>query len=186
MLRTGPAGLVTFMLLTSATVLAAQGPRITPVGKDYELSLPPATKAAIERAAPSFKPWRLTDYHSDVRQAYLFTMREAPWAVVGDFNGDGVDDVVIDGYTATKELRIVVLSHSGGSQVLTLEAGARTPNTGSRYEVLQFVAPGKVGTNFSDDSKLIFTDAFNVYFWEKAGAMFYWEGDHFSLFGTSD
>jgi hypothetical protein len=186
MLRAGFAGLVALMLITSPTVLAAQGPRIKQLGKDYQLSLPPATKAAIDRAVPGFNSWRLADYHSDVRQFYLFTMREAPWAVIGDFNGDGVDDVAMDGYTATKELRIVVLSHGGQSQVLTLEAGGRTPNAESRYEVLQFVAPGKVGTNFSDDTKLIFTDAFNVYFWEKAGTMYYWEGDHFSLFGTSD
>jgi hypothetical protein len=180
------AGLVALVLITAVDLLHAQAPRIRRVGKDHELSLSPATKAAIERAVPDFKPWSLADYHADVRQFYLFTMREAPWAVVGDFDGDGADDVVVDGYTATRELRVVVLSRMGGPAMLTLEAGARQPTKGSRYQVLQFVAPGKVRTNYSDETKLIFTDAFNVYYWEKAGTMYYWEGDHFTPFDTSD
>ena len=29
-------------------------------------------------------------------------------------------------------------------------------------------------------------DAFNVYYWEKAGTVYYWENGRFSPFGTSD
>jgi hypothetical protein len=86
------AGLLTVMVVTTATVFAAQVPRIKRAGKDYERWLPPATKAAIERTVPGFKPWGFDHYDSDVQQFYIMTMREAPWAVVGDFNGDGVDD----------------------------------------------------------------------------------------------
>jgi hypothetical protein len=70
--------------------------------------------------------------------------------------------------------------------VLTLTSNPRRHIPQSRAEVLQFVAPGVVGTNFTDDTKLIFTDAFNVYYWEKAGVMYYWEDGRFNEFATSD
>ena len=98
----------------------------------------------------------------------------------------GIDDVVIDGYTSSEELRVVVLSQSGGPNILTLTSSARQGEPYPRDEVLQFLAPGVVRTNFTDETKLIFTDAFNVYFWEKAGAMHYWEDGHFKEFATSD
>jgi hypothetical protein len=182
----GAAVAGTLLLLAGCGTLAAQAPMIRRVGQDHRLTLPPATQTALEHAAPGFTPWTLDDYHQDIRQGYTFTMRQAPWAVIGDFNGDGTADVVIDGYTSTEELRVVVLSQSGGPRVLTLVSGPRQHTLQSRAEVLQFVAPGVVGTNFTDATKLIFTDAFNVYYWEKAGVMYYWEDGHFHEFATSD
>jgi hypothetical protein len=181
----GPS-LALIMLMTAPWTAEAQSPRIQRVGRDHVLQLPPAMRATIEAAAPGFQSWKFADYHPDVRQYYTFTMRQAPWAAIGDFNGDGTEDVVIDGYTATKELRVAVLSHPKKAQVLILDSLSRAPKVYPRSVVLQFVAPGKVGTNFDEETKLIFADAFNVYYWEKAGSMYYWEDGQIKEFVTSD
>ncbi len=178
--------LALIVFLTACWTLEAQSPRIQRTGPDHILELRPEVQAAIQHAAPGFQSWKLTDYDPDVRRYYTFTMRQAPWAAIGDFNGDGTEDVVIDGYAATKELRIAVLSDSRKQQVLVLQSRGRAPNPSPRITVLQFVSPGKVGTNFTDETKLIFTDAFNVYYWEKAGSMYYWEDGQFKEFVTSD
>ncbi|HYB99750.1 MAG TPA: hypothetical protein VEC57_11530 [Candidatus Limnocylindrales bacterium] len=70
---------------------------------------------AIERAVPGFEVEALASYDADVQRYYRITGRQVPWAVVADFDGDGAQDVVVDGHVGTVFHRLVVWGGSGGS-----------------------------------------------------------------------
>jgi hypothetical protein len=154
------------------------------VSTTFLLRLPAPFERALLDAVPGFQSWTLADYWKDIRTGYGFTMRQAPWAVIGDFNGDGWCDLVVDGHDKTKSYRLVVW---GGQKpkVQTLATSGPRPAEGLD-SVLQYYGPGTHGTNFSDDSIELFTDGFNDYIWEKAGTLYYWKIDHFEQFTSSD
>lgn len=150
----------------------------------FRLFLPAPFQRALLRAVPGFQTFTLADYWKDIRTDYDFTMRQAPWAVIGDFDGDGWCDLVVDGHDKRKNYRVVVW---GGAQprVQTLATFERSPAEGLG-SVLQYYGPGTHGTNFSEDTVELFTDAFNEYIWGKAGTLYFWRTDHFEPFTTSD
>jgi hypothetical protein len=153
-------------------------------GGGFGVRLPRAFARAIEEAAPGFRPFTLDDYADDIRHEYTFTMRQAPWAVVGDFNGDGWCDLVIDGHDATSSYRFCVW---GGAAPKVLKLAPPAPRQGGvLIAALQYHDPGRVETNFNNESMELFTDGFNDYAWEKAGTLFFWKKDHFEQFVTSD
>jgi len=163
---------------------SAPGPVIEMSGGGFGVRLPRAFARAIEEAAPGFRPFTLDDYADDIRHEYTFTMRQAPWAVVGDFNGDGWCDLVIDGHDATSSYRFCVW---GGAAPKVLKLAPPAPRQGGvLIAALQYHDPGRVETNFNNESMELFTDGFNDYAWEKAGTLFFWKKDHFEQFVTSD
>ena len=176
------SGLLITVLLANAS--ASPCPTIKRMKQGYEVVLPVEFDKAIQATAPGFRPWELSDYDPDIRKYYRVTSRQTPWAVVGDFNGDGWCDVVIDGHDSTTAYRLCVWGGKKQSRVLRLTSGLLP--TLPMGAVLQYVAPGEVVTNFDDSSKFLFNDGFNDYIWEKAGSLYFWNKDRFDTFTTSD
>ena len=184
--KRGGLGFWLIAVLLGSNVWAGPCPRITHTKTGYRLLIPSSFEKALQAADPGFTPWKLSDYWPDIQKEYRMTSRQAPWAVVGDFNGDGWCDLVVDGRDSTTCSRFCVWGGEGGARTMRLSSGPR-PRTPERSgSALQFVAPGEVGTNFSDESLFVFTDSFNDYAWGKCGALFYWKKDHFETFTTSD
>ena len=184
--KRGGLGFWLIAVLLGSNVWAGPCPRITHTKTGYRLLIPSSFEKALQVADPGFTPWKLPDYSPDIQKEYCMTSRQAPWAVIGDFNGDGWCDLVIDGQDSTTCSRFCVWGGEGGARAMKLASRPRPKTPELAGSALQFMAPGEIGTNFSDESLSVFTDSFNDYIWGKAGALFYWKNDHFEEFVTSD
>lgn len=163
----------------------AIGPRVELVGSVYRLVLPEVMVDLLRDSIPSFQPWTIDHYDGETRNVYLFSHREAPWAVIGDFTGDGIEDVVIEGRDDDRDLRLSIISQSGRYRLLVLEINP-PPRPTLAGHFLRFRAPGRVGTNYSDETFILRADGFEEVIYEKAVTLYYWDGDHFAEFATAD
>ena len=112
---------------------------------EWQLDLPPAMEDALDRVDRDFEAWTASDY-AYLPESYEPTPRQLPWAVVGDFNGDGRLDLAIAGRDDRDALVIVVLS-SGRSRYHAVEAEREPydpdePRT-IRLPVLSYLYPGR-------------------------------------------
>ena len=160
-----------------------QGPVITKAGDVYHLTLPARLAAAIEKAVPGFEPEDLTSYDSDIQERYQFTSRQAPWAVVGDFDADGVEDVIVDGRAHGRGYELCVWGASASVDTLLVE---RRKWPRPFHAVLMYDAPGDQTTNFTDESLFIWADAYEVYYFGKAGSLKYWANGKWNSWQNSD
>ena len=159
-------------------------PIVEQTGSGFALRLPTTFQHCLLEAAPGFRPWSLADYSEDIRTGYRFSLRQTPWAVTGDFNGDGWCDLVIDGHVATRSCRLVVW---GGTKptASAIETSALSPGV-PLSSALEFCRPGHIESNFSDDSMDLFTDGFSDNDWQEAAVLHFWRNGHFEDFQTDD
>jgi len=138
-----------------------------------------ATVRALQAAAPGFHPWSLSDYAPEVRSHYTFTMRQAPWAVVGDFDGDGWCDLVVDGRNKTDSYRLCAWGSAAGPRVVTLGTRRLPPAVGPSSVALRYVPPGQILERLRDKPVVLFTDAFGEQAPSDSTRIYYWKGGHF-------
>jgi hypothetical protein len=108
------------------------------------VDLPPAMEDALDRYNRDFEPWTLDNYRG--LSEYEPSPRQVPWAVIGDFNGDGRADLAIAGRTDRDIVLVFVLS-SGRSRYRAVEA-EREPydpedRTSIRLPLLTYMYPGR-------------------------------------------
>jgi hypothetical protein len=108
------------------------------------LDLPPAMEDALSRYNRDFEPWTLDDYRGIAD--YEPSPRQVPWAVIGDFNGDGRPDLAVAGRT-DRDLVVVFILSSGRSRYRAVEA-EREPydpedRTSIRVPLLTYMYPGR-------------------------------------------
>ncbi|MHB1863768.1 MAG: hypothetical protein ACYCVL_12445 [Gemmatimonadaceae bacterium] len=155
----------------------------------FRLELPTAMVRLLRDSAPGFQPWGMDRYDPDVRRTYFLSYRAVPSAVIGDFNGDGIPDVVADGRTGTEALEVCLLSQGNGYRFIVLRRGgldATVAARGSEIRYLVFHPPGQIGPGLGTDSVLLRTDAFEEVYFEKASVLYYWNGKEFKQWQTSD
>jgi hypothetical protein len=155
----------------------------------FRLSLPTAMVRVLHDSVPGFEPWSMDHYDPDVRKSYFLSFRSVPSAVIGDFNGDGIPDVAIDGRTGTEAITAVLLSERGGYRFIVIRRtgfNAVTAVRGRSIEYLAFQPPGKIGPGQTADSLMLRTDAFEYVWDEKAALLYYWTGKEFKQWQTSD
>jgi len=115
----------------------------------WRVDLPPAMEDALDRYDRDFEPWSLGDYSGMLRlddREYAFSPRQTPWAVIGDFNGDGRPDLAIAGRTDEDALVLLVLSNGRRKyRVVELESEPYDPDDrrSIRPALLQYLYPGR-------------------------------------------
>ena len=99
---------------------------------------------ALDRYNRDFEPWTSREYQNGL--AYDPSPRQLPWAVIGDFNGDGRPDLAIAGRT-DRDIVIVFVLSSGRSRYRAVEA-EREPYDSEdprsiRVPVMTYMYPGR-------------------------------------------
>jgi hypothetical protein len=108
------------------------------------LDLPPAMEDALDRYNRDFEPWTIDDYRGTLE--YEPSPRQVPWAVIGDFNGDGRADLAVAGRT-DRDIVVAFVLSSGRSRYRAVEA-EREPYdpddpTSIRVPVMTYMYPGR-------------------------------------------
>jgi len=155
----------------------------------FRLLLPSGMRTLLEDSAPGFELWPWQHYDRDVHSWYVISHRTAPSAIVGDFNGDGVQDVVIEGHDRGRVLRLSLLSQDSGFTFIVLQSYPWDSSAIDRHNEISYLAfrgPGHIGTNYNDEQMVLRTDAFEVVTVDKAAVLYYWNGKAFVEFQTAD
>lgn len=179
------AALAMVAIFFGAAGARVPGPAIVQVGAEYELVLPETMATAIQEAVPGFRTETLASYDADIQKYYKCTSRQAPWAVVGDFDGDGMEDLIVDGHGGKRYYRLCVWGATADVDTILGQVEGR--QSGRPFNsVLMYAPPGEQGTNFSDDVIFIFVDGYVDYCFEKAGSTWYWKDRAWREFYSSD
>jgi hypothetical protein len=188
--------------LTSAwQAVGAAPPHIEGRSGEPILVLPAPMEAALNNFDPEFKIRRLTDYPPYMwrsgctwspdcgRNLYRLRPREAPFAVVGDFNGDGILDAVMDGNSGQTGRRIVLLSSGQRFSASEIDVLGPVPSTdiefyrskqgaGRDWELgidvgLSLAKPATYRAPYEPQPLVLTTDGFVVSYFEKAATLYY-------------
>lgn len=168
-------------------------PELGATASGVRLRLPTAMKAALHDFDPLFEPFTEDAYLKYLPRWSPATPKQALFAVIGDFNGDGICDVVVDGHGADTTRRIALLSSEGGVQVIPLNAEAYIPPEAVRYDndrgywvYLRVVAPSHFVSHYEEAPLHLLTDAFEIEYFEKASVLLYWQDGAFREYTTGD
>jgi|SRR5688500_9732929 len=185
--------------LTNAGAGARTGPHIEPRGGSYELVMPNPMWAALEKHVPNFTIYRFDEFEPSLFRPGLgrhseVTDRQSPFAVVGDFNGDRIRDVIVNGCTPTSCGLIAVLSHrkrfvaADVGPPLPQARGYPRPNDVPMETVLRLVRPGVIHSPHLEGKPLVLkTDAVEDIFVGKGSGVYYYSGSgSFEYYATGD
>ena len=196
--------ILTLGLLAACAILpataSAQSSRALSIEKTpgrHRLVLPKGAGEALRRYDSTFVAWRERDYPKGVLEAYAFTQTQAPYGVVGDFNGDGKADAVLEGHTGTDWLFVAVLSTDSGFIVQDIErrSGAYGSASGALQndmylgglqEYLELEHAGKVESPFEGEPLVLRHDAVGVTYVEKGAAVYYLKNKKWLVYTTGD
>lgn len=206
------------LVLPMALPLGWQGappvsPRVELRQGEATLVLTPPMHAALRAFDPDFTARHLSDYPPSMwrpgctwssecaRALFRLTAREAPFAIIGDFNGDRIADAVIDGDNRDRGRRIVLLSTRqtfSASEIHSLSRipheleSSRSDKGASRDwedglgEGLSWAKPDTYRTPYEPKPLVLTTDGFVVNYFGKAASLYYLLNGTWHTFILSD
>lgn len=177
--------------------IAGEEPSILITGTEPVLNLTKEQRLAIKAYNPDFQIRERTHYLPSLLKQYPFSNSQLPFAVIGDFDGDGVKDAVLQGHDKANELLIAVLSSGGVPGVVEalrsklIDAKTEFYEMGDHTEYglwtyLTIVPKGMVNSPFANQPLKLTTDAFQVNYFEKAAVLYYLSGHVFLKYLTGD
>jgi hypothetical protein len=108
------------------------------------LDLPPAMEDALDRYNRDFEAWTVDDYRG--LYDYEPSPRQVPWAIIGDFNGDGRDDLAISGRT-DRDIVVAFVLSSGRNKYRAVEVEREPYDSEDRRSIrpptLTYMYPGR-------------------------------------------
>jgi hypothetical protein len=158
------------------------------------LVLPENMERELLAAVPNFRHSLLLEFHADIQHAAPLTATSAPFAAVGDFNGDGRADVAVDGHDTIRAFLLVLLTEGDSVRVISLYQRPLPPvdQRAPRGEFISLVGRGLVEADTIDGDEYhkvrvrLEHDAFEVVYWQKAAELYYWRDGRLVRWVTRD
>jgi hypothetical protein len=161
-------------------------PRIESEGSVVSLRLDDPLQAALDSIAPGFEPYGLETYANWIASGYSLQCYQAPSAVLGDFNGDGVSDLAAVGLSGDQEVDLVLLSSTDGYVVAREGRRNGVQGVGSSISYYVRQEPGVIASSWEPDSLVLTTHAVHNIIGEKASTLYYWLDGQWREYVTSD
>ena len=148
--------------VTGCGSTAADNPRLDFTDVGFTLYLPARMQQSLDSAAPGLRLIRALKYRADVREASAEEgggKAQALFAVIGDFDGDGAQDVAVEGMSPVDSALVVIAILNTGSKPKAVEIGRyRNVDADAVGIYLSRPAPPKPGAfevvNYPDASTL--------------------------------
>lgn len=181
----------------TATRPASPRPKIVLQAGQHHLQIPVPMQQVLAQVYPGFQVWQEGDYLPAIQAQYPYSWQSAPFAVVGDFNGDGRWDLALDGHSQKYSLLIALVSYAGSYQVLVLDKGPLIDPRKLTYPVgaetqhgmmayLQYQAPGTYTSQYEARPLRLETDALQEIYLEKAAILRFLKGNVFFTYYLAD
>ena len=157
-------------------------------GSRAELYLPPRMRSSLASFDSDFTIWGLSDYNALLLGWYPYSETNLPFVVLGDFNGDTKQDVVLHGHNTSADMVICLLSTSNGYHILIVDKWEVQDWTRSSHHdiYLTHVGPGLIESGFEDEPLRLTTDGFQIGYFEKAATLYYYKEGRFRQYTTAD
>lgn len=142
----------------------------------------------LKRSEPTFRFWRPSEFLPEAVQDYPYNPRQCPVAVVGDFNGDKVPDLALQGRTDKDCLLGVLLSQGQKYRLVTvqrspysdevMDAGLTNGKPARGLQTTLWEQPaGKL--QLIDETLTLPHASFSLQLYSKGGFVYYWKKDRF-------
>ena len=177
-----------------ARAVVVDTPRIERRPDGPVLVLAGEMERALRAAVPDFRHTPLSEYIVEIQQAVPPTATTAPFAAIGDFNGDGRPDLVVHGRDSTRGFVLMLLTEADSVRVVTVGERLLVPGESGAPQdgFISLVRQGVVEADTSDGEEYIKVpvrlehDAFELVAWEKGAIFYYWRDGRFVKWITSD
>ena len=181
-------------ILFVPAIFADSVPEIKQIDGEYKIILTQKMEAALKKYDSKFSAWRQQDYISSIANSpSSFSNRKTPFAVIGDFNGDGISDVVLSGHNAEYELLICIMSEKDNFKVIQIDKnGLRDPKSEylddehGFYMYLSYAPQGEISSPYEEKILNLKTDAFEIIYYGKGAGLYYYNNGIFLGYTTSD
>jgi hypothetical protein len=146
------------------------------------LAMPPAMERALRSWNAHFTTWTTENCTPAVRALALArgAPGEVPWAVRGDFNGDGVVDLALSGHDARKQYLIVLLSERKQYRLRVLQEDSYDAKQVLEFHVEEALSRAAPGTRYTCDGGTAVHLQFEGFQLQSPGehapTIWYWEG----------
>lgn len=83
--------------------------------------LPNAATVALAAYDPGFHTWALAAYPPEKLTQYPYSAESMPYAVSGDYNGDGKEDMILAGHNKDANIIVALISTGTGYHVVEVQ-----------------------------------------------------------------
>ena len=185
-----------------APEVADQGPRLVGNPPTVQIELPPRMTKELLATDPSFTTLTPFDFVSDIVPGhtadgawrYSYNGREAPFAVIADFDGDGNDDVALLQRSQAKGRVIAILDRGDEPRAVVVKEWDRMTagdagKSGfylSLFRAGPYTVPDFGGTGDTSRTVTLAHEGIEVSNYGKAATTYYWTDEHFESVTTGD
>ncbi|PIS46577.1 MAG: hypothetical protein COT17_07995 [Elusimicrobia bacterium CG08_land_8_20_14_0_20_51_18] len=108
--------------------------------KDLELSAPMAEVLAVYD--PDFLRWSLSDYPPEKLKYYPYSSKSLPYVVLGDYNGDGIEDVVLTGHNKNANIIVALMSTATGYYAIEVQKASYYSKSREKGKEIPYTSDG--------------------------------------------
>lgn len=107
-----------------------------------EKTLPAPIVGALTAYDPEFHIWTLAAYPPEKLAGYPYSAKSMPYAISGDYNGDGMEDMILAGHNKNANITVALISATTGYHVVEVQKADYYSKSREQGKEIPYTADG--------------------------------------------